>query len=414
MRGESARLKTERRSSASGQRRTSSTTRKQSGAGDDRRRRDTRTARDTRQTRSTAARDGRYGAQPRPRTSGSRQPPRKKRRRRRKKSFFRTFLRFMRNFLIVLLLMVVTGVAAFKLLVKPPEQLPPPQTSTSEQGGPDVNPGALQRREGVYNVLLAATDKDGTRTDTMMVMCYDVPNKKVGVVSVPRDSLIDRGKGKSAKLAYGAGGVEERRKDISNMLGIPIDYYVKVDLQGFVALVDYVGGVDFYVPCDMDYDDQVQDLSIHFKEGQQHLDGQAAMEVVRFRKNNNGKGGYSDVGRTKTQQQLLVALAKKVLAWNNITRINGFVKMFDNYVETDLRMSDMLWFASQAIYIDPASDVETATLKGRGDSIFRGQTYCYELNRTATVETVNRLLNPYVQELTLADMTLTKADKYMS
>ena len=337
-------------------------------------------------------------------------PTRTARPTRAKRSPLASFGRSLYRLVLVVSILIVVGFAAMKLFVKPPQQTPVPPAQTDQ--------GSFQRREGVYTVLLAATDKEGERTDTMMVACYDVPNKKVGVVSVPRDSLIDRGQGKNARLVYGPGSAKERREDISRMLGIPIDYYVKVDIRGFIALVDYVGGVDFDVPCDMDYDDPAQDLHIHFAEGRQHLDGQAAMEVARFRKNNANSslstGGYSDVGRTGTQQQILVALAKKVLAWNNVTKVKGFVKMFNQYVETDLELNDMLWFATQAIYVDPSSDVETATLEGRGDGIFRGQTYCYELNRKTTVELVNRLINPYVQELTLQDMNLTRAERYMS
>jgi anionic cell wall polymer biosynthesis LytR-Cps2A-Psr (LCP) family protein len=201
------------------------------------------------------------------------------------------------------------------------------------------------------------------------------------------------------------------------MLGVPIDYYVKVDINGFIALVDYLGGVDFYVPCDMDYDDPFQDLHIHYKEGTQHLSGQQAMEVSRFRKNNadssGNSTGYSDVGRTQTQQKLLVALAKKVLSWGSLTKITGFVEIFNTYVDTDLSMTDMLYFASQAASFD-LSNVETATLEGRGDGVYHGKTWCYELDPESTVEIVNQLINPYNQDLTLDDMRLVSADRYMS
>jgi len=327
--------------------------------------------------------------------------------------------------LTVLSALIVAVFIGFKLMVKPPEQTPvnppaPPVISGDVSSGGSSSEGtassqpveeALERRDGVYTVLLAATDKEGFRTDTMMVLCYDISNQKVGVVSVPRDTLTDRARGKNPKLVYGSGGVEQRREDISDMLGIPIDYYVQVNIRGFVALVDYLGGVEFYVPCDMDYDDPYQDLSIHFKEGKQHLDGQEMMEVARFRKNNDGSG-YSDVGRTQTQQKLLVALAKKVLSWNSLTKINGFVEIFNQYVKTDLDLEDMLYFASQAIYLDTSTGVETATLEGRGDGIYRGNTYCYELDREKTVELVNRLINPFDGELSLEDMNLVRAERY--
>lgn len=327
--------------------------------------------------------------------------------------------------LTVLSAVIVAAFIGFKLMVRPPEQAPvnPPvlpviSGNLSGEGGSGVGTGSsqvvehvLERRDGVYTVLLAATDKEGFRTDTMMVLCYDIPNQKVGVVSVPRDTLTARASGKNPKLVYGSGGVEQRREDISDMLGVPIDYYVQVNIRGFIALVDYLGGVEFYVPCDMDYDDPFQDLSIHFKQGSQHLDGQAMMEVARFRKNNDGSG-YSDVGRTQTQQKLLVALAKKVLSWNSLTKINGFVEIFNQYVKTDLELEDMLYFASQAIYLDTSTGVETATLAGRGDGIYRGNSYCYELDREKTVELVNQLINPFDGALTLEDMNLVRAERY--
>jgi len=327
----------------------------------------------------------------------------------------------------VLSALIVAGFLGFKLLVQPPAQTAPVPTPASSEGDvsqdsdapatSEDDTGTLKRRDQVYTFLLAATDKEGFRTDTMMVLCYDVPNQKIGVVSVPRDTITDRPQGKDPKLVYGTGGVTQRVTDISTMLGIPIDYYIKVNINGFIALVDYLDGVDFYVPCDMNYDDPYQNLSIHFKEGMQHLNGQQAMEVARFRKNNadasGASTGYSDVGRTQTQQKLLLALAKKVLSWNSISRVNGFVNIFNEYVDTDLSLKDMAYFAAQAVNVD-LSSAETATLDGRGDAVYHGKRYCFELDQEKTLETVNRLINPYTRDLTLADMHLMKAERYMS
>ena len=333
--------------------------------------------------------------------------------------------------LVVLSALIVAAYAGLSLMLKAPEQKQPPQPNQSGPGislGPSFGSGsdaetkdpstpaapALNRRDGVYTILLAATDKEGYRTDTMMVMCYDTVKQTVGVVSVPRDTLVAR-PDEHVHLAYGKGGVEQRVEDISQMLGIPIDGYIKVNIKGFITLVDYLGGIDFYVPCNMDYDDPIQDLHIHYKKGQQKLGGQQAMEVARFRKNNDGSG-YSDVGRTQTQQKLLIALAKKVLAWDNVTKINGFVEIFNKNVSTDLTMNELLYFAGQAMGLDPSSAVETATLEGNGFGKYRNNVktykYCYELDPEKTVETVNRLINPYDRDLTLKDMNIAKADSY--
>ena len=326
--------------------------------------------------------------------------------------------------LVVVSVLIVAGYVGFQLMIKEPEQAPvPPPTqagvSPSGNGGGGTASGSgsssgerLERRKGVYNFLLAATDAEGYRTDIMMVMCYDTVEQRVGVVSVPRDTLVARKSG-NPHLVYGKGGVEQRREDISQMLGIPIDYYIKVNIKGFITLVDYLGGVDFYIPCGMDYDDPTpgQNLHIHYKEGMRHLTGQQAMEVARFRKNNDGSG-YSDVGRTQTQQGLLVALAKKVLSWGSLTKINGFVEIFNQNVDTDLSLNDMLYFASQAVNLDPSTGVETATLEGNGFGLYNGYRYCYELDQENTLETVNRLINPYNRDMTLKDMNLAKADGY--
>ena len=362
-------------------------------------------------------RDGRD--QPPPRRTAARQAPSRRapapRKHNRRGGAASVAMGFYKG-LVVLSALIVAGYIGFSLMVKAPEQkqLPqPPQGASAGSSGAakPEDPMALNRRKNVYTILLAATDKDGTRTDTMMVMCYDTEKQTVGVVSIPRDSLIDRGSGHHPKLVYGKGGVEQRVEDISQMLGIPIDGYIKVNIKGFITLVDYLGGIDFYVPCDMDYDDPIQDLSIHYKEGQRKLSGQQAMEVARFRKNNDGSG-YSDVGRTQTQQKLLIALAKKVLSWDSLTKVNGFVEIFNKNVSTDLTLDNMMYFASQAINLDPSAAVETATLPGRGDGVFRGYTWCFELDPEGTLETVNRLINPYDRDLTLKDMNLTKATSY--
>ncbi len=338
----------------------------------------------------------------------------------RKRNPLLTLGKILYGILVAISTLIVVGYLAFTFFVPEPEVAQPqpentppavvePDRKDPEQPGDDTptQPGQepLERREGVYNVLLAGTDAEGYRTDTMMVLSYDTKAQRVGVVSVPRDTLIDRPSGENPKLVYGKGGVEQRVEDISDMLGIPIDYYVKINLKAFVAVIDYLGGVDFYVPCDMDYDDPYQDLHIHFKEGMQHLDGQAVMEVARFRKNND-LTGYSDTGRADTQQKLLIALAKKVLNWNSLTKLNGFVEIFNEYVKTDMSLSNMLYFASQAIYVDTASGVNTATLTGDGEVRWHGQSYCFQLDEQFALDTVNALLNPYNRDLTLEDMNI--------
>lgn len=88
------------------------------------------------------------------------------------------------------------------------------------------------------------------------------------------------------------------------------------------------------------------------------------------------------------------------------------MEIFNNNVDTDLSLNEMLYFASQAVNLDPSTGVETATLPGRGDGVYRGYRYCYELDQEGTLELVNRLINPYDRDLTLEDMNIAKATSY--
>ena len=315
---------------------------------------------------------------------------------------------------VVLSALIVVFFCAYQALVKPPEQAAPPTAAVPQQTlRPDdpnteedesvlPTPAPLVRKEGFYTFLLAATDEGGGNTDTIMVVGYDTQNQKMGVVSIPRDTLVDR-KLPKINSVYASEGIDGLKDVVSDLIGIPIDHYVTVNLKGFQRLVDAVDGVDFYVPCDMNYDDPTADppLSIHYTEGMHHLGGQQAMEVVRFRHNNDGSG-YTDVGRSQTQQKLLIAVGKKVLA--NPGKIADYVDIFLKNVKTDLSATDILWLAGKAASLDLDGGVSTATLPGDGTVRYRGTSWCYQLEREECLEIFNDMLNPYTTEITM-DMT---------
>lgn len=117
----------------------------------------------------------------------------------------------------------------------------------------------------------------------------------------------------------GKDGMERLAARLKDLLGFPVDGYVLVDLEAFQKTVDLVGGVEFDVPMDMNYEDPSQNLYIHLQKGLQTLDGEQAMGLVRFRK------GYAtqDIQRTQTQQQFLKALAKQCLSVSSLTKLRN-------------------------------------------------------------------------------------------
>ena len=206
----------------------------------------------------------------------------------------------------------------------------------------------LERKPYFYTILLSGCDDGNGNSDTNILLAVDVANGSIHGVSIPRDTkAVWNGKNHKINAAYGSGGMEKLADTVSDQLGIPVDYTVCVNLKGFVALVDAIGGVDFNVPIDMNYDDPYQDLSIHFSAGMQHLNGQEALEVVRFRHNNDGTGyGSEDIGRMQTQQAFLKTVASKALTLSNI---DSLIQVFFQYVDTDLTIGNLAWLADKVL-----------------------------------------------------------------
>ena len=151
------------------------------------------------------------------------------------------------------------------------------------------------------------------------------------------------------------------------------------------ALVDQIDGVDFDIPINMDYDDPYQDLHIHFTKGPRHLNGQEAMEVVRFRHNNDGTGyGTEDIGRIGTQQAFLKAVAKQLLQVGNVKNIPALVDIFYTYVKTDLTTGNLVWLGNEALNIG-TENIHFATLPGDGSGYYNKQSV-YVLDAQATCD----------------------------
>ena len=295
-----------------------------------------------------------------------------------------------------------------------------PTLRPSGPAAPDPDPSAAQepenpeddarplsseeRKEHFYTVLMAGLDDENGGSDTNLLMALDAENGTINVVSLPRDTLLNVSWSvKKLNNAYHHGGISQTRTEVSRLLGIPVDYYVTVDLRAFVELVDAIDGVDFDIPVDMDYDDPEQDLHIHFKKGPRHLTGQQALEVVRWRQNNDGTGyATADIGRIGTQQAFLTAVAKQTLQVSNLDKIPEMAEIFSTRVETDLKLANLIWIGEQALTIG-SSNITFHTLPGDGAGYYKGGSY-YVLDPEATLEMVNTYFNPYKNELTMDDL----------
>lgn len=176
---------------------------------------------------------------------------------------------------------------------------------------PVRNPDNLERISGRSTVLLCGTDEDGMRTDTILLLTLDRNEGSIRLLSIPRDTYAPAYYVPKINSAYGAvgggeKGMEQLTEQVKNVVGFMPDGYALVNLSAFVEAVDLLGGLDFDVPMDMDYDDPDQNLFIHLKAGEQHLTGEQLMWVVRFR------SGYAnaDIGRTEVQRAVMKTAMK--------------------------------------------------------------------------------------------------------
>lgn len=218
--------------------------------------------------------------------------------------------------LTVVAAIIVAGAIVFGLMSAPPEvALPTPtprHTTIINEQGEEVEveiPGlSAGRKEQFYTFLVAGVS--GGNTDTMLLAAYDVPNQKLSVMSLPRDTyVIYNGRTVMINSVYSRGGgeeggVEALKKAVGSLTGVTPDFYVLVEWEAVGELVDAIGGVYFDVPRRMYYNDLSQHFKIDLQPGYQLLDGNGAMGVLRWRHNSDDSGhilnsGYAmgDLGR---------------------------------------------------------------------------------------------------------------------
>jgi len=223
----------------------------------------------------------------------------------------------------------------------------------------NVSPDKLQGEgDGRINILLLGLGGEehpgGNLTDTIQVVSIDPNNKKIAALSIPRDMYVDLPIYSGTKInevySYGEANKEETGggpqfiKDvISQILDLPIHYYVKMDFEGFKKIIDEVGGVDVVVEEEL-YDpyypaeDMIGYEPFYIDAGAQHLDGTDALKYARSRETT------SDFDRSKRQQQILMALKDKIMSLGviaNPTKINGIMEVLGDHLRTDLQLKEI-------------------------------------------------------------------------
>lgn len=312
--------------------------------------------------------------------------------------------------LLVLAVLVAGAYVALEYFISPPDV---------NNGDDDDNPNTTVdgRKNGVYTFLVAGVDQISDNTDTIMIGSFDTVNGKLNIASIPRDTLINiQHEVKKANSAYhyaayykniegssyyNCDPVESMRKElVKSMLGFDVDKYILVNLEATKEVVDAIGGVEFDLPIDMNYDSNRQDLHIHLNKGPQTLTGEQFVQVMRFRSAYAG----GDLDRIEMQHKLLKALADQMLTLGNVPNLTKVAQIIFDNMETDMTTENIIYFAKEFLKLDK-DDVQFMTMpKYSAGSVF-GYSYVFT-DIDAWLKMVNENLNPWTTDVTAQNVNI--------
>lgn len=207
--------------------------------------------------------------------------------------------------------------------------------------------------------------ESGNMTDSIMACRYDPKTQKAYMLSIPRDTFIGNSEA-NATTSDKINCVYNIKKDpmntvkaVNKVTGLNLKYYVFVDTKALTEIVDAIGGVEFDVPIDMEYDDTSKDNTLHInlKKGTQKIDGNKAEQLLRFRHNNDGSSypkeyGDNDLGRMHTQRDFIKATLNQTIKANNIFKLNELLDIVNKHVKTNLSVSLIKDYIPYAVNFD--------------------------------------------------------------
>ncbi len=254
------------------------------------------------------------------------------------------------------------------------------QASTSKEQGERSDPSIEEpvtapTPKGPVNILLLGIDQRGDdsgpwRTDTMILLSIDPDNQTASMLSIPRDLWVSiPGYGENRintahyvgdRDGYPGGGTALAKKTVWHVLGVPVDYYVRVNFTGFEKFVDALGGITLDVDQAI-HDEEYPDgnygtMIVDIPAGVQNMDGETALQYARSRH------GNSDYDRMKRQQQVLMAARDKAVKLDfSLSRIPELFETLGSSVKTDLTLGQIFWLAEMGQEI-PREDINFSTI----------------------------------------------------
>ncbi|WP_440969850.1 polyisoprenyl-teichoic acid--peptidoglycan teichoic acid transferase TagU [Peribacillus frigoritolerans] len=264
--------------------------------------------------------------------------------------------------IIVLLFILAGGAFAYSVwnsLTKTVDTMHTPIDRTTDKRTKDL---ALSDQEPFSMLMLGVDERDGDkgRSDTMIVLTVNPQKKSVKMLSIPRDTrteIVGHGTQDKINHAFAFGGAKMSMDTVENLLDIPIDYYMKINMEGFKDIVDAVGGVT--VQNDLDFTSD----GIHFAKGTHTLNGKEALAYSRMRHDDPS----GDFGRQSRQRAIIEAVIKEGASLSSLTKYDEVFAALGNNIQTNLTFDDMMDI--QKNYRDASKSITQSSINGNGTKI---------------------------------------------
>ncbi|MBX8942734.1 MULTISPECIES: LCP family protein [Lysinibacillus] len=227
---------------------------------------------------------------------------------------------------------------------------------------------------------------DHSRSDALVLATLNNKTQTIKMLSIPRDSYVyipEVGYKDKITHAHAYGGTLASIDTVEKLLDIPIDYYVRMNFNAFIDVVDALGGIEAEVPYALHELDEFDKYTINLQPGLQQLNGSQALALARTRKQDN------DIERGKRQQEILSAIIKKVASVKTITKYDDVIKALGDNMKTNMTFTEMKSFLSYLSEGVPR--IDTLTLDGTNDT--STGIYYYQLNQESVNEVKETLKN---------------------
>lgn len=224
------------------------------------------------------------------------------------------------------------------------------------------------------------------RTDALLLATLNRENKSVKLLSIPRDSYVyipHVGYNDKINHAYAFGGAKATIDTVEHLLGLPVDYYVTLNFNAFIDVIDAIDGVKVKVPYEIrELDSSDRKNAIYLQEGEQILKGEEALAFVRTRKKD------SDVERGKRQMEVIEAIIEKSTSLSTIFKYDDIITAVGNNLQTNMRFSEMRSFFS---YFTQGDGLQVEKLTLEGEDYQPNNVYYWKIDEDSLTYTTEEL-----------------------